>query len=191
MIDQSLRESLQTYYSSFLSSTQFRARYGQRLMIAELARRLAVDPDAFEQSPIALVEAGTGTGKTVAYALTGFAVAAAQDKTLVISTATVALQEQLVLRDLEEIQKHAGIEFSYALAKGLRSTHRTPIVAATTSIVVFTIFVVGGGTRTLLLALGLVSSPDENARYARLPSSWPPWRAAAWRSAGAIPSRRP
>lgn len=70
MIDQSLRESLQTYYSSFLSSTQFRARYGQRLMIAELARRLAVDPDAFEQSPIALVEAGTGTGKTVAYALT-------------------------------------------------------------------------------------------------------------------------
>ena len=120
MIDQSLRESLQTYYSSFLSSTQFRARYGQRLMIAELARRLAVDPDAFEQSPIALVEAGTGTGKTVAYALTGFAVAAAQDKTLVISTATVALQEQLVLRDLGEIQKHAGIEFSYALAKGRR-----------------------------------------------------------------------
>lgn len=120
MIDQTLRDHLQTYYSSFLSSTQFRARYGQRLMIAELARRLALDPDDLEQSPIALVEAGTGTGKTVAYALTGFAIASAQDKTLVISTATVALQEQLVLRDLEEIQKHAGIEFTYALAKGRR-----------------------------------------------------------------------
>ena len=89
-------------------------------MIAEVARRLAGDAAGIETSPIALVQAGTGTGKTVAYALTGALIAAAKDKTLVISTATIALQEQLVLRDLPDIQAKAGMNFTFALAKGRR-----------------------------------------------------------------------
>ncbi|MDG1923912.1 MAG: ATP-dependent DNA helicase DinG, partial [Pseudomonadales bacterium] len=82
MIEQSLRDEIQRYYSSFLSAKQFRPRYGQRLMIAEVARRLAGDTAGIDASPIALVQAGTGTGKTVAYALTGALIAAAKDKTL-------------------------------------------------------------------------------------------------------------
>ncbi len=39
-------------------------------------------------------------------------------KTLIISTATVALQEQIISKDLPEIQARAGLSFSYAMAKG-------------------------------------------------------------------------
>lgn len=84
-------------------------------MIAEVANALG-DPDAPE--PIAVVEAGTGTGKTIAYTVAALPVARALNKTLVIATATVALQEQLIHRDLPDILKHSGLNFSVALAKG-------------------------------------------------------------------------
>ena len=64
------------------------------------------------------IEAGTGTGKTIAYTIAALPVAKAQSKTLVIATATIALQEQLILKDLPEIKRHSGINFSYQLAKG-------------------------------------------------------------------------
>jgi ATP-dependent DNA helicase DinG len=70
------------------------------------------------ESHVCAVEAGTGTGKTVAYALAAIPLAKAQEKTLVMSTATVALQEQIVWKDLPDLQKHSGLSFSYALAKG-------------------------------------------------------------------------
>jgi sodium/hydrogen exchanger 8 len=53
---------------------------------------------------------------------------------------------------------------AFALAKGLRSLHRDSIVAATITTIIFTVFVIGGSTRTLLTRLGLVLSPEENAR---------------------------
>ena len=39
-------------------------------------------------------------------------------KKVVISTATIALQEQIVFKDLPDIAKHSGLNFSYVLAKG-------------------------------------------------------------------------
>ena len=67
---------------------------------------------------VAAVEAGTGTGKTVAYCLAGIPIAKHLGKPLVISTATVALQEQIVLKDLPDIQRNAGLQFGFSLAKG-------------------------------------------------------------------------
>lgn len=67
-----------------------------------------------------VVEAGTGTGKTVAYALAAIPVAQALDKKIVISTATVALQEQIVHRDLPDIRDHSKLDFDFILAKGRR-----------------------------------------------------------------------
>ena len=78
MIDQSLREEIQGYYSSFLAAKQFQPRYGQKLMVAELARRLTSEGGDAPRSPIALIEAGTGTGKTVGYTLTAATIAAAR-----------------------------------------------------------------------------------------------------------------
>src|SRR5690606_29529429 len=100
-----------------------KARYGQKLMIAEIARTLGaidLDDDNVRQSSghICVVEAGTGTGKTIAYLLPCLAIAKALGKKLVVSTATVALQEQIVNKDLPELLQHSGMHFNFALAKG-------------------------------------------------------------------------
>ena len=81
-------------------------------MIADIARGLTDD------DRLCVVEAGTGTGKTAAYCLAAIPIAQARDKRVVISTATVALQEQVALRDLPDLKSHANLDFSFTIAKG-------------------------------------------------------------------------
>ena len=108
-----VKETIQTAYRTWLESRDFKPRRGQREMIAQIARTLAGDGDR-----VAVVEAGTGTGKTAAYCLAAIPVAQSLGKTVVLSTATVALQEQVVLQDLPDIKERAGLSFSLSLAKG-------------------------------------------------------------------------
>ena len=65
-----------------------------------------------------LVQAGTGTGKSLAYLVP----ALVHDKRVVVATATLALQHQLVERDLprlvEAVKGSPGIDTSYAVLKG-------------------------------------------------------------------------
>jgi ATP-dependent DNA helicase DinG len=90
----------------------FRARASQGRMIAEVAK-------AFGQTGgVAVIEAPTGTGKSMAYLIAGVEVARFQKKKLLIATATVALQEQLVQRDIPLYLQLNGIEAKVALAKG-------------------------------------------------------------------------
>jgi ATP-dependent DNA helicase DinG len=123
MLTDQIKKDIQSAYSSLLESKSLKARYGQRLMIAEVARTLTsakVDADGKRQNeaPVCVVEAGTGTGKTIAYAVAAIPIAKALEKTLVISTATVALQEQIVHKDLPDILQHSNLSFDFALAKG-------------------------------------------------------------------------
>jgi ATP-dependent DNA helicase DinG len=125
MLDEEIKAAIQSAYSRLLEAKGYSARYCQKLMIADIARTLgAIESDSngdrLEGPHIAVLEAGTGTGKTIAYALAAIPLATALDKTLVISTATVALQEQIVFTDLPDIKRHAQLDFSYALAKGRR-----------------------------------------------------------------------
>lgn len=117
-----VKQQIQQGYRDVLAGKNIRARYGQRLMIAEIARYMAdiTDNDGQRTSPPAtcVVEAGTGTGKTLAYLIAAIPVAKALGKTLVISTATVALQDQIVLKDLPDLRKHSKLDFSWTLAKG-------------------------------------------------------------------------
>ncbi len=117
-----VKQQIQQSYRDVLAGKDIRARYGQRLMIAEIARYMAdiTDNDGQRTSPPAtcVVEAGTGTGKTLAYLIAAIPVAKALGKTLVISTATVALQDQIVLKDLPDLRKHSKLDFSWTLAKG-------------------------------------------------------------------------
>ena len=83
-------------------------------MIAEVANALA-DEDS---SNFLAIEAGTGTGKTIAYTIAALPVARAYGHNLVIATATVALQEQLIFKDLPDIRRYSDLDFSYQLAKG-------------------------------------------------------------------------
>ena len=95
MLTDGVKETIQHAYRRWLESKGVKARYGQRLMIAEVARSLAnadgTAEGAANPSAIAVIEAGTGTGKTLAYSVAGIPVAQALEKKLVIATATVAL----------------------------------------------------------------------------------------------------
>ncbi|HUW52221.1 MAG TPA: ATP-dependent DNA helicase DinG [Rhodanobacter sp.] len=90
----------------------FRARASQGRMIAEVAKAFGT------AGGVAVIEAPTGTGKSMAYLIAGLAVARCQKKKLLIATATVALQEQLVQRDIPLYLQLNAIEAKVALAKG-------------------------------------------------------------------------
>ena len=117
MLTDAVKETIQQAYRRWLESKGLKARYGQRLMIAEVARALA-NADDPEQCAVAVIEAGTGTGKTMAYSVAAIPVAQALEKRLVIATATVALQEQIVYKDLPDLLQRSGLSFTFALAKG-------------------------------------------------------------------------
>ncbi len=123
MLSTELKSQIQGAYSRFLEAKGLKPRYGQRLMIAEVAKVLGAistdDENRRDSDPaVVAVEAGTGTGKTVAYALATIPIAKAAGKRLVIATATVALQEQIVHKDLPDLMRNSGLNFSFALAKG-------------------------------------------------------------------------
>lgn len=123
MLSTELKSQIQGAYSRFLEAKGLKPRYGQRLMIAEVAKGLgaiAVDDEGkrLGEPAVVAVEAGTGTGKTVAYTLAAIPSAKAAGKRLVIATATVALQEQIVFKDLPDLARNSGLSFSFALAKG-------------------------------------------------------------------------
>ncbi|MCH7741658.1 MAG: ATP-dependent DNA helicase DinG [Proteobacteria bacterium] len=125
MLSDDLKDEIQVAYTRLLSEKGYRARHCQRLMIADIARTIGnVETndagERLEGPNICVVEAGTGTGKTIAYAIAALPIAKALGKRLVISTATIALQEQIVNLDLPDIRKHADLDFSFVLAKGRR-----------------------------------------------------------------------
>ena len=122
-LSKALKTQIQQYYREYLKARGLSARLGQKQMIANIANQLGgiqKDDEAKRTGGehIAVVEAGTGTGKTVAYLLAALPVAKAFNKKLVIATATVALQEQVIHKDLPDIKKNTSLAFRYGLAKG-------------------------------------------------------------------------
>ena len=100
----------------------FRSRGGQRLMIAEVAKALGRclkgRPPATPGSTIVCVSAGTGVGKSIGYSLPAVSLAADRNKTLVIASSTVALQEQLIHKDLPMLFRAINRPFNAEIAKG-------------------------------------------------------------------------
>lgn len=119
MLADDVKNTIQSAYRQLLKSRDLTPRYGQRQMIAEIVNTLSVlASDEDTQPPVCVIEAGTGTGKTLAYVLAVLPLAKALDYKVIIATATVALQEQVVLKDLPEILEGSDLSFSYSLAKG-------------------------------------------------------------------------
>ena len=123
MLDNALKSDIQDAYRRVVEKLELTPRYGQRLMIAEIARTLGgIEQDSegkrTNDNHVCVLEAGTGTGKTLAYLIAALPIAKAQGKRLIVSTATVALQEQVLNQDLPSLASHSGIAFRYALAKG-------------------------------------------------------------------------
>lgn len=100
----------------------FRERAGQRAMAQEVARALATaqlgETGEAPVRSIAVVQAGTGVGKSAAYLLVGAAIAMARKTRLMVSTSSVALQEQLIGKDLPMLAATMDPAPKFALAKG-------------------------------------------------------------------------
>ncbi len=80
----------------------------------ELAREVAA---RFDHGGILAAEAGTGTGKSLAYLVPAVLWATANEERVVISTYTKALQDQLAGSDIPLAQA-AGLQFEWAMVKG-------------------------------------------------------------------------
>lgn len=73
---------------------------------------------AFEEKKHLIVEAGTGTGKTLAYLIPAVAAALGNKKRIIISTGTKNLQEQLMKKDIPFLQEILPKKFSAEYMKG-------------------------------------------------------------------------
>jgi ATP-dependent DNA helicase DinG len=85
----------------------FEPREGQRRMAAAVANTL-------QHGGVLLAEAGTGTGKTLAYLVP----AILHRQRVLISTGTKNLQEQIYFKDLPALQTALGVRFSATYMKG-------------------------------------------------------------------------
>ncbi|HEY0332899.1 MAG TPA: ATP-dependent DNA helicase DinG [Stenotrophomonas sp.] len=112
-LDETLKASIRDAYAKLQANTPgFATRRAQSRMIGVVSRALATS------GGVAVAEAPTGVGKSLGYLTAGVPIALATKKKLVISTGTVALQAQLVERDIPAFLKATGIEATVALAKG-------------------------------------------------------------------------
>ena len=89
----------------------YESRPGQ----AKMAERVA---EVIEDRKHLVVEAGTGTGKSLAYLVPAAFAAEELGKKAIISTYTIHLQEQLFGKDVPIVQSLVPFEFSAALLKG-------------------------------------------------------------------------
>ncbi|EOG9060079.1 ATP-dependent DNA helicase DinG [Vibrio fluvialis] len=112
-IQQSIRNSYQNLQNQL---DNFVPRRAQNYLVAEIAKTLC---GSYHKSTRMLVaEAGTGIGKSLSYLMATIPVAVTNNRKIVISTATVALQEQLVHKDLPLYRRITDQKFTFILAKG-------------------------------------------------------------------------
>lgn len=119
-ITNNLRAALPTY----------RERPAQKVMIAEIAKiqwtaELPENGAPYKTKNILVCEAPTGTGKSQSYLIPSIVVARRKGKKLVVSSATVKLQQQLCENELPRLNECIAGGISYLIAKG-RSRYVCP-----------------------------------------------------------------
>lgn len=77
--------------------------------------------EAYNDNHIALIEAGTGTGKSLAYLIPALLWAAETKERTVISTNTIPLQEQLLIKDIPLVEQTLQINVKTVLVKGMHN----------------------------------------------------------------------
>lgn len=116
-----LTPKVRQLYDEWLQENGFQSRESQIEMMTFI--ETIID---HKRARIGIAEAATGTGKTVAYAATAIPLARERNKKVVIATATVTLQEQIVQQDLPSLRKASDFGFTFSLAKG-RQRYVCPI----------------------------------------------------------------
>lgn len=112
---QPLEEATEALLGAAVAAIGGASRTGQLTMARAVAK-------AFENERHLAVQAGTGTGKSLAYLVPSILYAQRSDSTVIVSTATLALQRQLVERDLprlvDALEPHLERRPTYAILKG-------------------------------------------------------------------------
>ena len=117
MLTTKIQKSIRTSYQNLQKQLDnFVPRRAQNYLVAEIAKTLC--GQYHKSNRMIVAEAGTGIGKSLAYLMATIPVAVLNNRKIVISTATVALQEQLVNKDLPLYRRLTDREFSFILAKG-------------------------------------------------------------------------
>ncbi len=96
----------------------FARRYPDYQYRSQQVDIITLTAKAFNEEKHLLIEAGTGTGKSLAYLLPAIYWAVQNNTRVVIATHTINLQEQLWQNDLPVIKQITGLEFKEALVKG-------------------------------------------------------------------------
>jgi len=89
--------------------------YEQRQEQLAMAATVA---NAFNHEQLTVIEAGTGTGKSLAYLVPAALWALRNEERVVISTNTINLQEQLLRKDIPFLQQSGKLDFRAVLVKG-------------------------------------------------------------------------
>lgn len=110
--------------------------YEDRPMQRALAQAIAA---SYNEGGTLLAEAGTGTGKSVAYLVPAIRWGVQNRERTVVSTNTINLQEQLVQKDLPFLRRTLGESFRFALVKGRQNyvSIRRALLAAQSASVLF------------------------------------------------------
>ncbi|KAE8178923.1 ATP-dependent DNA helicase DinG [Photobacterium carnosum] len=117
MLHNTIKSDIKQCYTNLSHQLDnFIPRRAQNYLVAEIAKTLA--GEYHKKNRVLVAEAGTGIGKSLAYLIGGIPFALFNNKKLLISTATVALQEQLITKDLPLFNQIFPREFSFILAKG-------------------------------------------------------------------------
>ncbi len=112
-----IQNAVRTSYQNLQSQLDnFVPRRAQNYLVAEIVKTLC--GEYHKSTRMIVAEAGTGIGKSLSYLMATIPVALFSNRKVVISTATVALQEQLVNKDLPLYRRITDREFSFILAKG-------------------------------------------------------------------------
>ncbi|MGF1724198.1 ATP-dependent DNA helicase DinG [Photobacterium nomapromontoriensis] len=117
MLQNQIKQDIKQCYENLGNQLDnFIPRRAQNYLVAEIAKTLGGEYHAKHRMLVA--EAGTGIGKSLSYLMGAIPFAIFNNKKVLISTATVALQEQLINKDLPLFNRVYPKEFSFILAKG-------------------------------------------------------------------------
>lgn len=117
MLHNQIKQDIKKCYENLGNQLDnFIPRRAQNYLVAEIAKTLG--GEYHKKHRMLVAEAGTGIGKSLSYLLGAIPYAMFNNKKVLISTATVALQEQLINKDLPLFNRIYPKEFSFILAKG-------------------------------------------------------------------------
>jgi ATP-dependent DNA helicase DinG len=138
MLTRQEQQDIEAFITAVKTSLKdFQDRPAQQTMIRAVSETLdqcrhGVDTADTDGSNFLVCESGTGTGKTLGYAIPAIVMARSTGKRVILSSSTVALQSQLADRDLPFLQQHAPFEFTWAIVKGrYRYVCRAKLMALT------------------------------------------------------------